>query len=97
MEGGSIDRVLPHCVVPCRALENQVFVCYSNYAGAPFCGSSAIIGKDGMDMARADSGTPTVLTARLDLGAFQPTIDRNGYLVCRRPELYAAIASIPGK
>ena len=61
---GPVAHVTPRCVIPTRALENHVFIAYSNYTGpsagssyeASYVGQSAIVGPDGIDLARA-SGT----------------------------------------
>ena len=60
---GPVDTLTPMCVVPTRAMENGLFVVYSNLSGDAecdelgglmrFCGRSAIIGPDGTDLARA--------------------------------------------
>ena len=60
---GPVDTRTPLCVVPTRAMENGMFVVYSNLSGDAhcdelgglmrFCGRSAIIAPDGTDLARA--------------------------------------------
>eukprot|EP01062_Namystynia_karyoxenos_P008444 TRINITY_DN1296_c0_g4_i1.p1 TRINITY_DN1296_c0_g4~~TRINITY_DN1296_c0_g4_i1.p1 ORF type:complete len:313 (+),score=92.41 TRINITY_DN1296_c0_g4_i1:66-941(+) len=96
---GPVAAITPHCVIPTRALENHVHVLYSNFAGGgqeggriPFCGRSAIVGPDGVDLVRAGPGVgPALLTAQLDRGAFAGAVRRNDYLALRRPELYQGL------
>mmetsp|Transcript_25037 Transcript_25037/g.75467 ORF Transcript_25037/g.75467 Transcript_25037/m.75467 type:complete len:322 (-) Transcript_25037:48-1013(-) len=56
---GEVGMVTPFCVVPTRANENHVFVLYANLEGSvetgdgpPYCGSSAIVGPNGRELAR---------------------------------------------
>jgi len=63
--GGPQESCLPLRVIPTRALENHVHICYANYNGlanpgsevnkSPYVGRSAIIGPNGYDLARAAS------------------------------------------
>lgn len=50
-------EVVAHRVIPARAFENGVYVCYANHCGhengIDYLGSSCIVGPDGKDMARA--------------------------------------------
>ena len=95
---GPVGRMTPRCVVPTRALENHVFVAYSNYsspaAAGPslaqdvFVGQSAIIGPDG---GRAGVA---VVSAAIDRGAFSADVRRNPYLSARRPHLYSALSRL---
>ncbi len=76
---GSVARQL----VPTRAFENGVFLCYANHAGQEaglsYLGASCIVGPDGRDLARAAAG-PEVLQAKLDLALLQQARARLPYL-----------------
>lgn len=52
-------------MIPTRALENGVYIAYTNYAGREeafdYLGSSCIVGPDGEDVARAGTGEELVL------------------------------------
>lgn len=92
-------------VIPTRALENNVFIIYSNPVGTcdlvcspskpipRFSGRSAIIGPNGKDLARADTTSIGLYTAVLEPSKYVEHIRRNDYLVERRPELYEIISS----
>lgn len=58
--------------IPARALENTVFVAFSNYIGAhdglTYCGHSAIAGPDGQLLADAGPDQPGLAVAVLDPG-----------------------------
>lgn len=60
--------VVAQRVIPARAFENGVFVCYANHCGMEngleYLGSSCIVAPDGTDMARADNGE-ALISARL--------------------------------
>lgn len=51
--------VVAHKVIPTRAFENGVFVCYANHAGnehgLEYLGASCIIGPDGTELQRANN------------------------------------------
>lgn len=47
------DPAVARVLVPARAMENGVAIAYANQCGAPFCGSSLIVGPDGTVLARA--------------------------------------------
>lgn len=77
-----------------RAMENQVFVLYSNRVGresdTQFCGGSAIIGPNGVVYESGDGSSECVLRASIDLN--EVTRMRNSsipYWMDRRVELYA--------
>ena len=105
---GPVQRLTPECVIPTRALENHVHIAYCNFQGdatcpqhPPFCGRSAIVGPDGIALARAPGPEqhhrgPGAWGAMVDAGVeprmFDSDIERNPYLRARRPELYAALA-----
>jgi predicted amidohydrolase len=104
---GPCEGPTPLCVVPTRAMENHLFVLYANLVGATvcdelgelsFCGLSAIVARDGTDLARAPAaggaaGGATLLVATLDPALYEGFVRRNPYLDVRRPELYASIAA----
>lgn len=67
---GSQWGVVSEKVIPTRAFENGVFVCYANHCdqenGMSYYGGSCIVGPDGKDMARANR-EEKFLYAQLDL------------------------------
>lgn len=90
---GEVALVTPHCVVPTRANENHVFVLYSNLegpqnagSGAPFCGSSAIVGPNGRVLGRAPTQSKskmgTLLIESIEVGGPEHTtsVARNPYI-----------------
>lgn len=97
---GPVAHVMPCMTVPARAQENHVHILYSNFAGCSssgflhFCGRSAIIGPDGLDLARAGSGDEVLLSARVDRSAFSSAIRRNDYLALRRRDLYGEFTPV---
>lgn len=88
---GAVESI-PKSIVPTRAAENQTFVLYSNLEGPqeketdpPFCGSSAIIGPTGREIARApvvSDGGGVLLLGQLDIGGaeYATSVARNPYL-----------------
>ncbi|MGK0271555.1 MAG: putative amidohydrolase [Cocleimonas sp.] len=54
----SLWGIVAHNVIPTRAFENGVFVCYANQAGnehgLEYLGASCIVGPDGSELKRAD-------------------------------------------
>lgn len=74
-------------LIPTRAFENGVFVCYANHCGTEnamtYYGGSCIVGPDGTDLARAEGG-PEVLRAKLELAAVARAQARLPYLVDRQ-------------
>ena len=66
---GANWEVVTNRVIPTRAFENGVFVCYANQSGAErnleYLGSSCIVGPNGKDIARAGSSSQ-FLRARLN-------------------------------
>lgn len=62
--------VVAQRVIPSRAFENGVFVCYANHAGhengIDYLGSSCIVGPDGKDLARAGDAEQMIF-ASLDV------------------------------
>jgi len=93
---GELQEVTPLRVLPTRALENHVFVMYSNFEGSAsqgdegnktsrlvpsFCGRSAILAPNGQELARArEHEGGKLLTATLRLEAFAASVARNPYL-----------------
>lgn len=104
--------MIPDCVIPTRALENHVHIAYSNYSGpaagagceAAMCGRSAIVGPDGVALARAtgveahhrgQEYCEALLVAEVEPTVFAADVARNPYLAARRPELYADLGRLP--
>ena len=79
-------RVVSECLVPTRAFENGLFLCYANYSGheggVSYFGGSCIIAPDGKDLSRAGSD-PEMLTARLGRPAVIAARSRLPYLTDR--------------
>lgn len=75
--------VVSKCVVPARAFENGIFLCYADYCGREnglhYFGGSCIIAPDGNALARAGK-TPAVLTAQLEKSAVKAARERLPYL-----------------
>lgn len=73
-------------VIPTRAFENGVYVCYANHCGQEngltYYGGSCIVGPDGKDLARAEC-TEDCLVARLDLTTVNDARCRMPYLIDR--------------
>jgi predicted amidohydrolase len=100
----TVGDLTPTVIVPCRAMENHIFVMYANLTGAcsftsspskpnpVFCGQSCIIGIDGRDLARASRTESELITATLSRDNFVDHIQRNNYLLNRRPELYMELS-----
>ena len=89
-------EVVATTIVPARAFENGIFVAYANRCGREgtlnYCGLSSVAAPDGSVLARAGDGE-TLLTIDLD-----PALRRVGtHLADRRPDLYGAVSSAPGK
>ncbi len=61
--------IVAHKLIPVRAFENGVYVCYANQSsvehGMKYLGHSCIVGPDGHDIARAGA-KPEILQARLN-------------------------------
>jgi len=89
---------VPLTLVPARAYENQHFVAYANACGPEggivYGGLSTIAAPDGSVLARAGQD-PAVLMAGLDPHHAGRTM--NTYLADRRPDIYGALSSSPGK
>lgn len=75
--------VVSKCVVPARAFENGVFLCYANYCarenGIHYLGGSCIIAPDGNELARAGK-RQEILTAKLEKPAIRDARKRLPYL-----------------
>jgi len=69
-------------LIPTRAFENGVFVCYANYSGQEnglsYFGGSCIVGPDGKDLARAGRISETIF-ANLDIAAVKTAQSRLPY------------------
>jgi len=75
--------VVAERVIPARAFENGVFLCYANYCGTEngfdYYGGSCIVGPDGNDLARAGMDAGCVC-ARLQKTAVEKARTRLPYL-----------------
>lgn len=80
---GAQWSVVAEKVIPARAFENGIFVCYANYCGAEngldYYGGSCIVGPDGKDIARAGRGAE-IIGARLQKTAVENAQTRLPYL-----------------
>lgn len=78
--------IVSRSLIPTRAFENGVFVCYANHCaqenGISYFGGSCIVGPDGNDLARAAT-TEEVLVGRLDLAAVTSARERLPYHIDR--------------
>ncbi len=79
--------VVARSVMPTRAFESGVFLCYANHAGQEadlsYLGASCIIAPDGSELARAQ-GAPQILQACLELDRVQQARHRLPYLKDRK-------------
>ena len=79
-------EVVAHRVIPARAFENGVYVCYANHCGhengIDYLGASCIVGPDGKDLARAGAGEQ-LLFARLERNRVAAARQRLPYHVDR--------------
>lgn len=78
--------IVSTCMIPTRAFENGVFVCYANHCGEEngmgYYGGSCIVGPDGKDIARALHSAET-LVGRLDIAEVETARSRLPYHVDR--------------
>jgi predicted amidohydrolase len=78
-------------MIRARALENGVFIAYSDLCGADglyrYQGMSAIVGPNGEDLARGGP-EPCLLIVDADRSRYPPD-EVDPYLRDRRPELYS--------
>ena len=78
--------VVSNKVIPTRAFENGVYVCYVNHCGQEngmsYFGGSCIVGPDGQDIARA-TGNEETLIAKLNLDAVATARQRLPYHIDR--------------
>lgn len=90
-------EVVAHRVIPARAFENGVFVCYANHCGQEngidYLGGSCVVAPDGTDLARA-GGCEALLFASLDISRVKAARDRLPYH--RDLQLLPWIAGQPG-
>ncbi|MCP4317323.1 MAG: carbon-nitrogen hydrolase family protein [Hyphomicrobiales bacterium] len=74
--------VVANRVIPARAFENGIFVCYANHAGhengIDYLGGSCVVAPDGKDLARA-GGSEQLLFASLDKSRVKAARDRLPY------------------
>jgi predicted amidohydrolase len=85
---------VPGCIVPARAIENQLLIAYCNHAGVEngmrFLGGSCLVGADGAVIASAGC-TDALLVAQLDRTTLTAGSALYPYLADRRPELYSML------
>jgi predicted amidohydrolase len=78
-------------LVRARAYENQMAVAYANRAGTEndltYCGSSCLVGPDGVDLVRADD-QPALVVGTLTAEALAAARRANTHLGDRRPDTY---------
>ena len=78
--------VVAEKLIPTRAFENGVFVCYANHCGEEnglsYYGGSCIVGPDGQDLVRAGQNE-ACLVAQLNLTSVKAAQTRLPYLVDR--------------
>jgi len=78
--------VVANTVIPARAFENGIYVCYANSCGTEgdmrYFGGSCLIAPDGTELARAGAGEE-ILQARLEKGAVKAAQSRLPYLTDR--------------
>lgn len=94
LPAGKSARNVAQLVVPSRAIENQIFIAYSDLCGSEgsltYEGRSVIVAPDGEGLARAGHDE-TLLFANVDPSAYEASRKENPYLADRRPELYRAL------
>lgn len=94
LPAGKSARHVAQMVVPSRAMENQVFIAYSDLCGTEgklsYEGRSVVVAPDGEGLARAGHDE-TLLFASIDTAAYEACRKENPYLTDRRPELYGAL------
>lgn len=82
-----------------RAMENCAYTLYSNYVGRErrfhYCGQSGAWHPTGKVLAQADTETPGLYFAQVDMNQTTSPDDFLNYLDHRRPELYACFSD-PG-
>ncbi|MEX3011572.1 carbon-nitrogen hydrolase family protein [Hoeflea sp. TYP-13] len=75
-------EVVAHKVIPARAFENGMFVCYANHAGhengIDYLGASCIVAPDGRDLARAGR-SEQLLFASLNISQVKAARERLPY------------------
>ena len=89
-------EVVAHRVMPARAFENGVYVCYANHCGhengLDYLGGSCIVGPDGRDLARAGVSEQLIF-ARLERSRVAAARDRLPYLQDRLKLPWVAAAT----
>ena len=85
-------RQVAHSVVPARAYDHQLYIAYANRCGREgelaYCGSSCVVGPDGVDLARASEEDPELITARIEKDIIGMVRRRNPLVSDVRPALY---------
>ena len=93
------NHLVSACVLPTRAMENHVFIAYSNFTQSVeattslptplhFCGLSGIYAPDGISLARAGTET-ALLIAECPTKRYIADFHRTPYLLDRRIDCYA--------
>lgn len=79
--------VVANTIIPARAFENGIYVCYANSCGhengMDFFGESCVIAPDGLELARAGDGAE-LLQADIKKGAVKAAQSRLPYLIDRQ-------------
>jgi predicted amidohydrolase len=79
--------VVANAVIPARAFENGVYVCYANSCGTEdgmgYFGGSCVIAPNGQELARAGAGEE-ILLAKIEKCAVQASQSRLPYLIDRQ-------------
>lgn len=82
---------VPGAIVPARAVENQIYVCYCNHAGEEdglaYLGGSCLAGPEGRVLASAGAGE-ALLLADISQETLQDAAKLFPYRRDRRPEIY---------
>jgi predicted amidohydrolase len=98
-----VTMEMSRLTIPCRAYENNVFICYANRVGLEPCahwnrdlkfiGNSVIYAPDGTELARGNEAKEELLVAEIDFSrnSYAQKNAQNPYFVDRRPELYEQI------
>lgn len=90
------NRRIPERILPARAMENQLFILYTDLCGNDgvlnYEGHSVAVAPDGSFLCRAGSGE-CLMFADLDPAAYDESRAELPYLRDRRPELYGAVTA----
>lgn len=84
-------ELVAEMLVPVRAYESQMFVCYANHSGGEgalrYCGRSCVVSPTGAVLTRAGDEEDLLIT-RVDPEVLHTARTRNTYLADRRADLY---------